>query len=59
MGRAAGGGAEHLEEQLACVEVPALIKVSFILLECTLGRVFEELVEDNLFTAGRKGDHLP
>ena len=38
---ATGGGAEHLEEQLAYVQVLALTKVSFILLECTLGRVFE------------------
>ena len=51
---ATGGGAEHLEEQLACVQVPALTKVSFILLERTLGRVFEQLVENNLFAAGKE-----
>ena len=51
---ATGGGAEHLEEQLACVQVPALTKVSFILLERTLGRVFEQVVEDNLLTAGKE-----
>ena len=49
-----GGGAEHLEEQLACVQVPALTKVSFILLERTLGRVFEQVVEDNLLAAGKE-----
>ena len=43
-----------MEEQLACVQVPALTKVSFILLEHTLGRVLEELVEDNLFVAGKE-----
>ena len=51
---ATGGRAEHLEEQLACVQVPVLTKVSFILLERTLGRVFEQLVEDNLFAAGKE-----
>ena len=51
---ATGGGDEHLEEQLACIRVPALTKVSFILLERTLGRVFEQLVEDNLFAAGKE-----
>ena len=51
---ATGGGAKHLEEQLACVQVSALTKVSFILLECTLGRVFEQVVEDNLLAAGKE-----
>ena len=51
---ATGGGAEHLKEQLACVQVPALTKVTFILLERTLGRVFEQVVEDNLLTAGKE-----
>ena len=51
---ATGQGAEHLEAQLTCVQVPALIKVSFILLERTLGRVFEQVVEHNLLTAGKE-----
>ena len=38
---ATGGGAEHyLEEQLACAQVLPLTKINFILLDCTLGRVF-------------------
>ena len=39
LGQIATGGAKHLEEQLACIQVPVLSKVSFILLECTLGSV--------------------
>ena len=50
--------AEHLEEQLACVQVPALTKVSFILPEHTLSKVFEQLVEENLLTTGREGGPL-
>ena len=51
---ATGGGAEHLEEQLACVQIPAMTKVSFIELERSLGRVFEQLVADNLLAAGKE-----
>ena len=51
---ATGGGAEHLEEQLACVQIPTMTKVSFIELERSLGRVFEQLVADNLLTAGKE-----
>ena len=54
LGQIVTGGAKHLEEQLACIQVPVLSKVSFILLECTLGRVFAQLVEDNLFAAGKE-----
>ena len=44
-----------MEEQLACVQVPALTKVNcFILIERTLGRVFEQVVEDDLLAAGKE-----
>ena len=51
---ATGGGAEHWEEQLACVQIPAMTKVSFIELERSFGRVFQQLVADNLLTAGKE-----
>ena len=51
---ATGGGAEHLEEQLACVRIPAMTKVSFIELERSLERVFEQLVADNLLVVGKE-----
>ena len=49
-----GGGANHLEEQLACVGVPSLSKKSFIQLERTLGTLFEEVVSQQLLSAGKE-----
>ena len=51
---ATGGGAEHLEKQLACLQIPSITKVTFIQLERHLGTVFEQLVNDNLLAAGKE-----
>ena len=51
---ATGGGAEHLEEQLACLQIPSVTKATFIQLECHLGTVFEQIVSDNLLAAGKE-----
>ena len=49
---ATDGGAEHLEEQLTCLQVPSVTKATFIHLECYLGAAFEQLVSDSLLAAG-------
>ena len=51
---ATGGGAEYLEEQLACLQIPSVTKATFIQLECHLGSVFDLLVSDNLLAAGKE-----
>ena len=51
---ATGGGAEHLEEQFACLQIPSVTKATFIQLERHLGTVFEQLVSDNLLTTGKE-----
>lgn len=51
---ATGGGAEHLEEQLACVQISTMTKVNFIEVEHILGRMFGQLVGDNFLAAGRE-----
>ena len=51
---ATGGGAEHLEEQLACLQIPSVTKVTFIQLERHLGTVFAQIVSDNLLAAGKE-----
>ena len=51
---ATGGGDEHLEEQLACLQIPSITKVTFIQLERHLGTVFEQYVSDNLLAAGKE-----
>ena len=51
---ATGGGAEHLEEQLACLQIPSVTKATFIQLERHLGTVFEQIVSDNLLAAGKE-----
>ena len=51
---ATGGGAEHLEEQLACLQIPSVTKATFIQLERYLGTVFEQIVSDNLLAAGKE-----
>ena len=46
LGQVATGGAEHLEEQFTCLEVPLVtnLKASFIHLVCYLEAAFEQLV---------------
>ena len=41
---ATGGGAGHLMEQLACVQVPSLSSRSFIQMERSMGETFEAMV---------------
>ena len=55
---ATGGGAEHLEEQLTCLQVPSVTKATFIHLERYLGAAFEQLVSDSLLAAGREEKEL-
>ena len=50
---ATGGRADHLKEQLACIQVPFLSTPSFINLECTMGATFEAIVSTQLLTAGK------
>ena len=49
---ATGGGAEHLEEQFACLQIPSVTKATFR--TSPIGAVFEKLVSDNLLTAGKE-----
>ena len=53
---ATGGGAEHLEEQLACLQIPSVTKATFIQLERHLGNVFKRIVSYNLLAAGKGRD---
>ena len=46
-------GADHLKEQLACIQVPSLNTPSFINLERTMGATFEATVSTQLLTAGQ------
>ena len=46
-----GGGRAHLEEQLACIEVPAMCQNTFTLLERQLGKVIEVEVTGELVKA--------
>ena len=55
---ATGGGANHLMEQFACVQVPSLSYRSFIQMECSLGTAFEAMVGENLLIAGQKEKQL-
>ena len=55
---ATGGGGEHLEEQLACLQIPSVTKTTFIQLEPHLGTVFEQLVGDSLVAAGKEEKEL-
>ena len=48
-----GGGADHLKEQLACIQVPSLSSPTFINLEHTMGTAFEATVSTQLLTAGQ------
>ena len=55
---ATGGGADHLMEQFACVQVPSLSCRSFIQMERSLGTAFEAMVGENLLIAGQKEKQL-
>ena len=48
---ATGGGADHLKEQLACIQVPSLSSPTFINLEHTMGTAFEATVSTQLLTS--------
>ena len=50
---ATGGGADHLKEQLTCMQVPSLSSPTFISLEWTMGALFEAIVSNQLLTAGQ------
>ena len=50
---ATGGGADHLKEQLACIQVPSLSSPTFINLERTMGAAFEDTVGKQLLAAGQ------
>ena len=51
---ATGGGTAHLEEQLACVDVPSISKPHFVKLEEALGYMFNATVTQGLLSAGKK-----
>ena len=55
---ATGGGADHLMEQLTCVQVPSLSSQSFIQMERSMGAEFEAMVGENLLIAGQKEKQL-
>ena len=55
---ATGGGAGHLMEQLACVQIPSLSSRSFIQMERSMGETFEAMVGENLLIAGQKEKQL-
>ena len=55
---ATGGGADHLTEQLTCVQVPSLSSRSFIQMERSIGTTFEAMVGENLLIAGQKEKQL-
>ena len=46
------GGADHLKEQLACIQVPSLSSPTFNDLQHTVGTAFEEIVSRQLLTTG-------
>ena len=49
-----GGSENHLEEQLSCVAVPSLSKMSFTHLERTLGSLLEAMVSQQLLSAEKQ-----
>ena len=51
---ATGGGSAHLDEQLACVDIPSISRPHFLKLERALGTMFENLVAQGLLSADRK-----
>ena len=50
---ATGGGADHLKEQLTCIQVPSLSTPTFVNLEYIMGTKFEATVNHQLLTAGQ------
>ena len=55
---ATGKGADHLMEQLTCVQVPSLSSRSFIQMERSMGTAFEAMVGENLLIVGQKEKQL-
>ena len=50
---ATGGGADHLKEQLVCIQVPSLSIPTFVNLERIMDTTFETTVNQQLLTAGQ------
>jgi len=53
-----GGGAVHLEEQLAYISVPSLTSACFVEMERTLGLYLKSLVMEQLLSAGQEEKQL-
>ena len=53
-----GGGSSHLQEQLACVDVPSIHHTTFISIERELGVMFEDEVMAEAMEAGKEGKML-
>ena len=51
---ATGGGGAQLEEQLMCMDIPTLSTHSFISLKKSFGAAFENLVTEELLSAGKE-----
>ena len=49
-----GGGSAHLDEQLACIDVPSISQPHFLKLEKALGCMFNNIVTQGLLSAGIK-----
>ena len=53
-----GGGASHLEEQMAAIQVPTMRNPVFVEIERSLGNVFNEMVVQGLLSAGKEERQL-
>ena len=53
-----GGGATHLQEQMASIGVPSLSKKTFTVLERKIGRIIEEEMAEELVKAGAEERRL-
>lgn len=51
---ATGGGSAHLDEQLACIDVPSISQPHFLKLEKAFGYMFDNIVTQGLLSAGIK-----
>ena len=49
-----GGGSSHLQEQLACIDVPSIYHTTFISIERELGVMFEDEVMAEAMEAGKE-----
>ena len=49
-----GGGSSHLQEQLACIDVPSIHHTTFISIERELGVMFEDEVMAEAMEAGKE-----